>query len=382
MKAPKSLRKPLNWQDFETLCKKLWGEIWECREIQKNGRSGQSQNGVDVYGIPLGEKEYYGIQCKGKDEYADKQFTQQEVVDEIKKAKNFKPALKKLYFATSANKDVNIEEFIRLKNIEHIDAGLFEVHLFSWEDIVDLIEENRHTYSYYLESQNFKNTSSVNVSFGNGQKEITLTPKFKQTRTIYRLPVTHKDPFFLGLMGIQSELASIAAMNSNIGAIMISTRARAKINLSYVKFDIMLTNTGSDALEEYKLFFNLDGELSDIAKTNVSEDFPVLLSINNMLLPSTYVYNDDKSGKLIPRNNILVGDDKFISEDIYIKPSPVECDIKVKWKLISRSFKSTGTLIIHITPEMKFGSKEVDVDNIKDERIDSGEILDFIVNKD
>ena len=27
MQAPKSLLKPQNWQDFETLCKKLWGEI-------------------------------------------------------------------------------------------------------------------------------------------------------------------------------------------------------------------------------------------------------------------------------------------------------------------------------------------------------------------
>ena len=49
MQAPKSLLKPQNWQDFETLCKKLWGEIWECREIKKNGRQGQAQNGVDVY---------------------------------------------------------------------------------------------------------------------------------------------------------------------------------------------------------------------------------------------------------------------------------------------------------------------------------------------
>lgn len=55
MKALKSLPKPQNWQDFETLCKKLWGEIWECHEIKKNGRQGQVQNGVDVYGKPNGE---------------------------------------------------------------------------------------------------------------------------------------------------------------------------------------------------------------------------------------------------------------------------------------------------------------------------------------
>ncbi len=35
MEAPQTLRRPSNWQDFESLCKKLWGEIWNCPEIQK-----------------------------------------------------------------------------------------------------------------------------------------------------------------------------------------------------------------------------------------------------------------------------------------------------------------------------------------------------------
>lgn len=35
MKALKSLPTLQNWQDFETLYKKLWGEISECREIKK-----------------------------------------------------------------------------------------------------------------------------------------------------------------------------------------------------------------------------------------------------------------------------------------------------------------------------------------------------------
>ena len=62
MIAPAYIQKPVNWQDFESLCKKLWGEIWGCSDtIKKNGRSGQAQHGVDVYGIPKGETMYYGI---------------------------------------------------------------------------------------------------------------------------------------------------------------------------------------------------------------------------------------------------------------------------------------------------------------------------------
>ena len=83
MKIAQSLPKPQNWQDFETLCKKLWGEIWDCPEIKKNGRQGQSQNGVDVYGMPKNDNGYYGIQCKGKDEYVHKSFTEKEIEKEI-----------------------------------------------------------------------------------------------------------------------------------------------------------------------------------------------------------------------------------------------------------------------------------------------------------
>ena len=61
MKASKTLARPENWPDFESLCKKLWGEIWQCPEIKKNGRAGQEQNGVDVYGIPVKENEYCSV---------------------------------------------------------------------------------------------------------------------------------------------------------------------------------------------------------------------------------------------------------------------------------------------------------------------------------
>ena len=169
MEAKKHLRKPENWEDFESLCKKLWGEIWDCMEIKKNGRKGQSQNGVDVYGIPKGAKLYYGIQCKGKDEYSHKQLTKDEIEYEINLAKSFQPPLAKFYFATTANKDSKIEEYIRIKDLKNRQDDLFEVHLFSWEDIVDLIDENKETHDWYLNLHKFKLKSDAEICFENGQ---------------------------------------------------------------------------------------------------------------------------------------------------------------------------------------------------------------------
>lgn len=58
---------PQNWQDFESLCCDLWAQIWNDENTKKHGRSGQPQNGIDIYGYPLNAQGgCYGIQCKKK----------------------------------------------------------------------------------------------------------------------------------------------------------------------------------------------------------------------------------------------------------------------------------------------------------------------------
>ena len=70
MIAPSQIKKPSNWQDFEKLCKLLWGEVWCCEDtIKRHGRQGQNQHGVDVYAYVDKYNGYCGIQCKGKDDY-------------------------------------------------------------------------------------------------------------------------------------------------------------------------------------------------------------------------------------------------------------------------------------------------------------------------
>ena len=169
----KTLRKPENWQYFESLCKKLWGELWGIpHKIKKNGRLGQPQNGVDVYGIPKNENGYWGIQCKGKnDEYLNSKLTNSEIDEEIEKAKTFSPKLEVFIIATTQSKDVGIEKYVREKDIENRENGSFEIILLCWEDIVDLIEENRETLNWYLGINNFRDRYDFEVTFSNGTKQ-------------------------------------------------------------------------------------------------------------------------------------------------------------------------------------------------------------------
>lgn len=358
MDASKNLRRPANWQDFETLCKKLWGEIWNCPEIKKNGRNGQTQHGVDVYGMPFGEDMYYGIQCKGKDEYTNKQFTEEEITEEIEKAKLFQPALKKLYFATTAVKDAGIEEFVRKKNIENKAKGLFEVHIFSWEDIVDLIDENKQTHDLYVKSQNFKTSKSVSVTFQNGLTELTLTPKYKWTVTHYKQKIVPADPYNNPLDAILIQPARFAAIS-----IVHTPMSVTKVNLSFCHLCFQIHNTGLDPIEEFKMFFEFDGEVQDLKETNEKHTGFAAISVASHYITNVTLWTDPMSGKVVPRKSILVGDDVFSSDDIFLKPFPKEYEIAVKWKIISKDFKDEGTLKLIIKPEFERNYNEVLVED-------------------
>jgi hypothetical protein len=370
MEAPQTLRRPANWQDFKNLCKKLWGEIWNCPEIKKNGRNGQAQQGVDVYGIPFGEDQYYGIQCKGKDEYTDSQFTDKEIIAEIEKAKLFQPPLKKLYFATTAVKDAKIEQFVRTKNIQKIKDGLFEVHLFSWEDIVDLIDENKHTHDWYVKSQNFKTTKSVSVTWPGGAIEFTITPKFKTEITHYRLSPEATNPY----VNTMADLAK----HFGKGHTFSSPLTMTEVNLSYSRLYLQIYNTGADPIENYKVLFQFEGEISDLTDTN-EKDYGLALIRAASSAPDVFVSNETMSGTVVPHIKILVGDDTFNSDDFFIKPLPKDYEITLKWKLISKDFKDEGALKLLIRPGIAKNREIIYVEDLKDVRIEGGEEFDDVI---
>lgn len=373
MQASKSLRRPSNWQDFETLCKKLWGEIWNCPEIKKNGRPGQTQHGVDIYGIPKGETDYYGIQCKGKDEYTDKQFSEDEINKEIENAKHFKPALKKLYFATTAVKDAKVEAYIRQKNVEHLHNQLFEVHIFSWEDIVDLIDENQETHNWYLKSHNFKSRKEAKVTFEGGALQLNSSVVFTKTITDKRqkiIPASGSfDSFFAGLGG-RSSITNFSV----IGLPNFQTN----INLSFFSFRIEVFNSGSEPIEDYSVIIDIVGDIQDLSETNETGG----MSFVNTIHSNIHLEPANNRIKIIPKKAILVSDDILLSENVFIKPSHTNQKIVLKWKLLSKDYKDSGELFIDIKTQIETLNRTELVEDPLEVGVVQGEIEDCIIPKD
>ena len=130
---------PSNWQDFQLLCWDLWKTIWKDPGASMNGRSGQIQYGVDIWGRPNRGQDWVGIQCKGKENFTGQQLTKKEIETEVQKAINFIPLLSDFIIATTAPRDVKIQHTIRVITNDNKAKGLFSVSVFSWNDIEDLI---------------------------------------------------------------------------------------------------------------------------------------------------------------------------------------------------------------------------------------------------
>lgn len=126
--ASTRIPKPKDWQEFERQIEILAQCVLGDPTAKGNGRQGQRQNGVDVFGWRAG-KIAVGFQCK---EHFEKPVTEKELRDEVKKAERFRPNLREFVLVTTAVRDAEIQQIARLMTLERTD---FSVEVWGWEDI-------------------------------------------------------------------------------------------------------------------------------------------------------------------------------------------------------------------------------------------------------
>jgi hypothetical protein len=357
----KSLRKPANWPDFEDLCKKLFGEIWKCNyTIKKNGRQGDKQFGVDVYAIPKDETEYWGIQCKGKDEYAHKQLTETEIEKEISKAETFKPKLKTFIFASTANKNSTIEEYIRLKDIEYRKSGGFGIILYCWEDLVDLIEENRSVFNWYVNGQQFKETHKVWVGFENDQEEYVFN--MPVVNHIKRCNYVEYNPY------LNPSLVVIPKYSIFDYATQFRSPFSGpdKINKSWCKLNLHIKNIGEKVVEDWKLFLYIEKEKYKQIDDDSPKGMDRLLHGEWYKFQTCWVHDEDGYFTYKPLNNnpLIQKDSK--SFEIFILPNLDIIEIKLTWEILSRDYSDEGELILKINHEITENIEVIEVNSIED----------------
>ncbi|MGC1861040.1 MAG: hypothetical protein WA733_07930 [Methylocystis sp.] len=140
--AASQIPKPSDEQAFERASVALWRGLLNDPNVQRNGRRGQRQNGVDLFGMRNGDPAHYvGIQCKAKSE--GRFLTEDEVRDEVKKALTFKPELREYFIVTTAPDDVALQELARELTADLKAKGrTLPIYVWGWNTLEERISEN------------------------------------------------------------------------------------------------------------------------------------------------------------------------------------------------------------------------------------------------
>lgn len=354
MRISQTLRKPANWQDFESLCLMLWREEWESDDLKKNGRIGQTQHGVDISGHKSGEDEYSGIQCKCKSD--GEVLTADEVSAEIEKAKSFQPPLKRYIIATTAKKDASLEELIRLKDVENRKNGFFSIDVKSWEDIVDMLE--RHKKVLFAYQGLIEDDYLAVVTFGNNAAEMEINPRFRKVYYIKPLPSTLPNQ---DAPAISTSVSRISAMQTALQGAVITPFSNygpktQETNRSFVPIKIMITNEGTSPLDNLKLELHFDCQGIEFTYDNIEEKGGI--TMNSGIFAGINSNVDFEGQTVILQGKTLNPKDKLISDDFFIKVPYRASKVNVYWCLLSRHYHESGILSITVTPEFEETTKE------------------------
>ncbi|MBN2005585.1 MAG: SAVED domain-containing protein [Anaerolineae bacterium] len=128
--------KPSDWNTFEDIVCDVYSRKLGNYNLQRYGRSGQSQNGIDIAGIT--SDGLLGIQCK---HHPTGNISISEIDSEINKSEGFHPELSTFIIATSADRDVNAHSHVLEISEGRIVQGKFPVTIKFWQDIYSWLAE-------------------------------------------------------------------------------------------------------------------------------------------------------------------------------------------------------------------------------------------------
>lgn len=329
MNIERELRKPSNWQDFERICCEIAKVVWQDPYAKRNGRQGQKQDGVDIYGHENNSPEISDIQCKRYDKISNSIID-----DEINNATGFKPALKHLIIATTADRDVKIEEYVRQKDVENRKNNLFGVSILEWEDIVDILEQNPPLLNLYENIIGSGFIKAIEVSFSSGDAETIIHPHFIEK--VFIAKDSYSKKVSINIPSVSYPLHPFA-QNFDL--------VTGEINHSYVPLGIQIRNIGLVEIKPLSLILDFPKEVSIDSKNETHH-----LDLQYLIPTQTFI---DKKANNVSFNcdRLLPGRAAVLSE-IFVKPDPSVKEFGIDWDFSSSDFRKQGKLKVYVNPEI------------------------------
>jgi hypothetical protein len=143
--ASSNVPTPKSWDEFEDITLAAAKLRWNSSDFYRNGRQGQKQDGVDIWGHD-DDARHIGVQCKNTIDG----ISLATVKAEIANAEGFEPKLDRLYIATTAKRDAALQKAVREISDQRAKAGLFKVDVLFWDDICqDLAKDDEIFFRHY-----------------------------------------------------------------------------------------------------------------------------------------------------------------------------------------------------------------------------------------
>lgn len=138
------LPRPQDWQEFEVMTADALRLKWASPNLQMNGRPGQEQFGVDVWG-PDDIGRPTAIQCK----LTCKELSMKTIEAELEKARLFGSPLATIYMATTLPHDSHLQREVRVLTATRVQNNLPAVGVLFWGDIIDGLSLNTSVFKKY-----------------------------------------------------------------------------------------------------------------------------------------------------------------------------------------------------------------------------------------
>lgn len=137
---------PRSWDDFEDMVADVVRKRWVTPHVSRNGRSGQGQAGVDVFGLARHlNQQYAGAQCKNVERLAVA-----DVREAAELAESFVPTLCEFLIATTLPRDASLQTAVRVLNMQRLRDGKFPVEILFWDDVFQDLATDRPLLAKYF----------------------------------------------------------------------------------------------------------------------------------------------------------------------------------------------------------------------------------------
>lgn len=127
------IQPPDSAEEFASLCRALFAEHWQ--DPQSNTRLLQAEPVINVYG-KTADGAHWGVRCWGNEK-----LTQKKIAEIAALATQFQPTLTHCIIATTSAADAKLQQYARQLSEEQAKRGACSVHVYSWESIVDLLDQ-------------------------------------------------------------------------------------------------------------------------------------------------------------------------------------------------------------------------------------------------